>query len=987
MSPRSSTGFWSASRPNTRSSLLRGLTRSSAALVALSAALAACASEHESEEGEAGSLQAAVVNANAAQAGCGYELDTGTYTKWNSGYQAWVTLKNVNGPTGTAFEVFLDVGNTSIADGYQAEFDATEDGYRVTEPSWLIWQRIPQGASYQFGFIGSGVYAGVTPYLISVNGTRCDQVAPVVDLEVSQGLFTADGVLTLTATASDNVAVRKVVFEQDGAVIGEDTEAPFELEVAVTDALNGRHRYTATAVDPSGNAGSDEESVLVAIGNRFVGTAVDAPADYEHAALYFNQITPGNAGKWGSVEAARDTMSWDGLDAAVAFAAEHGFPFKLHTLVWGQQEPAWVAALPPEEQLAELEEWMAALAERYGDFAMIDVVNEPLHAPPSFKEALGGDGETGWDWVITAFEMARRHFPRSELHLNDYQVLIFDQFTTDYLEIVTLLQERGLIDGIGEQGHFLERAELDVVEANLARLAATGLPVHISELDVDFANDARHANRFRDLFTVFWENPSVVGVTHWGHLEGHMWRPNAFLINADGTPRPALDWLTCYLGGGDECPVPEYVPGPFEGDDSGLVLEAEDYDDAEGLLALGNAVAYTDDGDWFGYGEVVFQDGWDTFSVTYAKGGGDLGSLSLHLDSLESDPVLTLELPETGSWGTNATLELPWAPIAGSHAVFVRFSGGSGLANVDRLAFRSSEQPGPNLIPNGDFESGTAGWFSWGGTIGTSTELVHGGNQSLVLTDRAGNGPAAYDLTGVVTPGTIYDARFFVTITGAPTAPVNLTMKAVCGGTEEYPWFANHPAVPEGVWVELRGPLSVPDCDLTELLVYAEGPPEGVDLYVDDVFVREPAVSNLVTNGDFESSAAGWFTWDGTLAVTSERAHGGNQSLALTNRSGNGPAAYNLTSAVTPGASYTATFFVTVGGAETAPVNITTKIVCDGEPDAYPWVANHPAVPDGEWVELSNSFTVPDCDLTELLVYAEGPPGGVDLYVDDVSIR
>src|SRR5690606_19496831 len=127
-------------------------------------------------------------------------------------------------PTATAFEVFLDVGNTSIADGYQAEFDATEDGYRVTEPSWLIWQRIPQGASYQFGFIGSGVYAGVTPYLISVNGTRCDQVAPVVDLEVSQGLFTADGVLTLTATASDNVAVRKVVFEQDGAVIGEDTE-------------------------------------------------------------------------------------------------------------------------------------------------------------------------------------------------------------------------------------------------------------------------------------------------------------------------------------------------------------------------------------------------------------------------------------------------------------------------------------------------------------------------------------------------------------------------------------------------------------------------------------------------------------------------------------------------------------------------------------------------------------------------------------------
>nr|PZN26618.1 MAG: hypothetical protein DIU78_07270 [Pseudomonadota bacterium] len=194
--------------------------------------------------------------------------------------------------------------------------------------------------------------------------------------------------------------------------------------------------------------------------------------------------------------------------------------------------------------------------------------------------------------------------------------------------------------------------------------------------------------------------------------------------------------------------------------------------------------------------------------------------------------------------------------------------------------------------------------------------------------------------------------------------------------------------MPEGVWVELSGPLSIPDCDLTEVLIYAEGPPESADLYLDDVFVREPTVTNLVTNGTFESGTVGWFTWDGTLAATSERAHGGNQSLVVTNRSGNGPAAYSLTSAVSPGASYTATFFVTVGNTETAPVNVTTKVACSGQADSYAWIASHPAVADGDWVELTGSFAIPaDCELTEALIYAEGPPGGVDLYVDDVVIR
>jgi len=42
-----------------------------------------------------------------------------------------------------------------------------------------------------------------------------------------------------------------------------------------------------------------------------------APSDFK---AYWNQVTPENAGTWGSAEAIRDAMSWTGLDKACKFA-------------------------------------------------------------------------------------------------------------------------------------------------------------------------------------------------------------------------------------------------------------------------------------------------------------------------------------------------------------------------------------------------------------------------------------------------------------------------------------------------------------------------------------------------------------------------------------------------------------------------------------------------------------------------------------------
>jgi GH35 family endo-1,4-beta-xylanase len=924
---------------------------------------------------------------------CGYAVRSGTYSIWPGGYQAWVDVKNVEGETATDFEVLIDIGNATLVQGHLAEYEQVEDGYMVSAPFWLQWQQIPQGSRYRFQFIGKPYYDGVTPYVISINGVTCDTQLPEISLAASGSFFYAEDTLTLTAQATDNVAVRKVVFMQDGEVIAEDSEAPYELEIDVTDALNGNHLYTATAYDPTGNeASAGPARVFVSIGNKFFGTAPGGPEDYEHLLTYFNQLTPENAGKWGSVEGERDVMNWDALDTAYYFARENGLPFKYHTLIWGQQQPGWINALPVEEQLAEIDEWMSEIAARYPDLEMVEPVNEPLHAPPSYMEALGGAGETGYDWVITAFEMAREHFPNSQLILNDYQILHLEVFTQDYLGVIGLLQERGLIDAIGVQAHFLERAEVPVVASNLQLLADTGLPIYVSEYDLNYADDARQANVMRDLFTVFWEQPAVAGVTHWGHLQGSVWRTNAYLIRSDGSTRPALDWLVCYLGGGgDSCTVPEYIPAGWQGDEYGVNLEAEEYDTAAGVAALGSVVAYTDAGDWIAFKGVEFQEGWDTFWVTYAKGNVDIGSISVHIDSLENAPVLTVELPPTAGWGTSDRLELPWAALSGTHDVYIRFNDVEGIANLDNLRFGKPRPPSEiNLIPDGGFESGVAGWSSWDGTsLSVSTDQAYAGNQSLLA---AANGGAQFAVSPNIgldmTPGVTYAVSAELFNGSTETSPVQLTYKLACGGASDvYTWIASADLAP-GAWTEISGELSVPgDCSINEVLVYFENATAGIDIYLDEVKVSPPG-ENLLADGGFETGISGWSSWDGTsLSASTDQAYEGSQSLlAAANGGAQFAVSPNLGVLMTPGTTYSVSAQVFVGGTEDSPVQMTYKLACDSESDVYSGLGNITAVA-GAWTPISGSLTIPDsCSINEVLVYFENATAGIDIHLDAVSV-
>ena len=262
---------------------------------------------------------------------------------------------------------------------------------------------------------------------------------------------------------------------------------------------------------------------------------------------YWNQVTAENAGKWGSVESSRDNMDWTYMDRAYDLARNSVFPFKWHTFVWGNQQPGWIGNLSKSEQREEVEEWIELYAERYPNTDYIDVVNEPLHAPPIYSEALGGAGSTGWDWVVWSFKKAREYLPDAELHINDYGIINSTSNTTRYLELIEILMDSNLIDGIGVQGHGLENTSLSILQSNLDKLAETGLPVYITEYDVDIANDQQQYQVYFDQFPILWEHPSVAGVTLWGYNQGQMWKANAYLVRSDGSERPALTWLRTYV--------------------------------------------------------------------------------------------------------------------------------------------------------------------------------------------------------------------------------------------------------------------------------------------------------------------------------------------------------------------------------------------------------------------------------------------------------
>jgi GH35 family endo-1,4-beta-xylanase len=260
---------------------------------------------------------------------------------------------------------------------------------------------------------------------------------------------------------------------------------------------------------------------------------------------YWNQITPENEGKWGSVEGTRDQYNWSALDRIYQFARQNNIPVKAHNFVWGAQAPGWVSNLSAAEIREEIEEWMRDYCARYPDTYAIDVLNEAIdgHAPAQY--AIKAFGST---WVTDVFRLARKHCPNAELIYNDYNFLTWD--TDKIITLITPAIKAGYVDGLGMQAHSLYDPKVwsaQEIKDKLDRIGALGPDLYISEYDIEATNDQTQLDYMKMHFPIFWNHPKVKGITLWGYVVGRTWRTGTGLIQDNGTPRPAMTWLMDYL--------------------------------------------------------------------------------------------------------------------------------------------------------------------------------------------------------------------------------------------------------------------------------------------------------------------------------------------------------------------------------------------------------------------------------------------------------
>lgn len=362
----------------------------------------------------------------------------------------------------------------------------------------------------------------------------------------------------LTVPAGQLTQTYRLSSREDGLRIDKLAFGPLRVTFTVGQIENGLPGFDQR--QPTDGADYQATGPILAAGkSKFLGSVWSGTSafnkDFE---FYWNGMWHGNNGKWGVVEGTRDAMDWAVLDEGYDFAKAHGVFFNFHVLLWGSQQPAWISSLEPAEQLAEIREWFEAVAARYPAIDALQVVNEPLNAPPDgtdghadYVNALGGTGATGFDWILEAFRLAREVFPGTPLMINEYNIEGDSALANRYVAIIQALQAEGLIDLVGLQGHAFSTkyASASQLAANLEKIAATGLPIMITEMEVDGHDDFVQLTEYQRIFPIYWEHPSVIGINLSGHIGNWRADQGAVLVNANFTERLALQWLRDYVAG------------------------------------------------------------------------------------------------------------------------------------------------------------------------------------------------------------------------------------------------------------------------------------------------------------------------------------------------------------------------------------------------------------------------------------------------------
>ncbi|MBQ0000333.1 MAG: endo-1,4-beta-xylanase [Clostridiales bacterium] len=287
-----------------------------------------------------------------------------------------------------------------------------------------------------------------------------------------------------------------------------------KLKLFLTTALTA----LALAVLPASAPVMAEEAEVTSIKDAFAehgmkaGTClspfmISNPQFSDLIAEQFNSVTMENAmkpdyifDKNASITAGYPVVEFnqDALNM-MEWAKEHDFALRGHTLVWYSQTPDWIfheefnSAKPlvtADVMLDRMDHYISQIfsileEKGYADlFYAYDIVNEGVEDNGSLRECLWKQ-TIGDDYIWYAFYYANKYAPENiDLYYNDYN----EQFKYNGLikMVETLKDEDGnyLIDGIGLQGHLYTKDDLNTYFRAMDALAATGLKLQITELDV-----------------------------------------------------------------------------------------------------------------------------------------------------------------------------------------------------------------------------------------------------------------------------------------------------------------------------------------------------------------------------------------------------------------------------------------------------------------------------------------------------------------------
>jgi endo-1,4-beta-xylanase len=303
---------------------------------------------------------------------------------------------------------------------------------------------------------------------------------------------------------------------------------------------------------------SDTLKAAAADAGRLVGTAVQANllADPQYSSVVdreFNYLTAEYQMKWDVIEPGEGSLNFGPGDAIVDYARSRGMLVKGHTLIWHGSTPSWVNGLSPDDLRIVFDRHIRTVMAHYrGRVRDWDVVNEAVADGGSTLRDTAFRQKLGDSYIADAFRIAREADPGARLFYNDYGGEGLNPKSERIYQLVQELKSSGVpIDGVGLQMHISAggRPSGGEIAANMARLAALGLVVHVSEMDVRINNvggseqarlDAQRA-AFYDVVRVCRSEPRCEAVTFWGFTDAHTWlqgdRP--LLFDAGYQPKPA----------------------------------------------------------------------------------------------------------------------------------------------------------------------------------------------------------------------------------------------------------------------------------------------------------------------------------------------------------------------------------------------------------------------------------------------------------------